>query len=285
MGTKGRRRRGKDSGAAFIVPWIFNHPANRHRRLRKLSEALAFQLRGRLFGTPTVARVGEHSYLWAHMDMSCSKRALYANPPDWPEMWVWREQLGPGNLFVDVGANVGLYTLWAIEQGAEVVAIEPVERAIRCLRANLALNGYEATTIQAAVADQPGTVTMEIDRGVANRLVLEIGRGKGRVQEVPAVTLDDVIGDRVVAGCKIDVEGAESLVLKGAERALAEHRIKLLQLEWNGRSRALLGEERSVARLLLESAGYEILRPQGDGSLIAVDSPAEGADVFARPRA
>ena len=47
------------------------------------------------------------------------------------------------------------------------------------------------------------------------------------------LTIDSVIGDRVVAGMKVDVEGFEIDVLRGCEQALSEHRLRLIQLEWN----------------------------------------------------
>src|SRR5947207_10139985 len=107
-----------------VLPWMWHHPANRRHRLRKLIEATIFQARGRLLGKPTLARLGEY-YLWADVGMSSSKRALYANPPDWAEMHAWERLLRPGDLFIDAGANIGIYTLWASQLGAQVIAVEP----------------------------------------------------------------------------------------------------------------------------------------------------------------
>jgi len=98
-------------------------------------------------------------------------------------------------------------------------------------------------------------------------------------------TLDELIGDRFVAGVKIDVEGAESLVLGGASRALADRRIRLLQLEWNDCSLALLGEYRTTVAEALSSFGYQLYRPTDDGGLVAVGTPGFGPDVFAMPEA
>ena len=64
-----------------------------------------------------MARLGERSWLWVDLHRTAASKALYANPPDVPEMLVWRRALRDGGLFVDVGANVGTYTIWAAEQG------------------------------------------------------------------------------------------------------------------------------------------------------------------------
>src|SRR2546421_326795 len=134
---------------------MWHHPANRGRRLRKLIEATLFQARGRLLGKPSLARLGEY-YLWADVRMSSSKRALYANPPDWAEMRAWQRLLRPGTLFVDARANIGIYTLWALQRGADVIAVEPVPEAVLHLRRNLALNGVHAEILTAALGKERG---------------------------------------------------------------------------------------------------------------------------------
>jgi hypothetical protein len=123
------------------------------------------------------------------------------------------------------------------------------------------------------------------DLDTLNRLVVGDSIGVSEaVHAVPVETLDAVVGERSVAGLKVDVEGAERLVLEGARRALAEHRISLLQLEWNSASLSVLGEDRSPVAELLTSSGYRLYRANLDGTLSPVgDRPTYGADVFARP--
>ena len=164
---------------------------------------------------------------------------MYANPLEWPEVHCWRRVLREGDLFVDIGANIGVYSIWAIELGASVVAVEADPEAAGMLRENLRLNGYEqcARVVEAAVADRPGTMRFTTDLGVENHLVLD-DAATGPLREVPVTTLDSLLGDRSAAGAKIDVEGAEALVLQGARHTLAEGRIALIHLEWNSCSRA-----------------------------------------------
>ncbi len=69
-------------------------------------------------------------------------------------------------------------------------------------------------------------------------------------------------------GVKVDVEGAERLVLEGAEKALAEKRIALMQIEWSAAEvQTTLGERRDRVGALLTAAGYELHRPDSDGRL------------------
>ncbi len=208
-----------------------------------------------------------------------SKRAAYAAFPDWVEMQLWRRQLRGGDLFVDVGANVGLYTILAAELGCEVIALEPQALARDRLIANLQLNGMRAEVIPAALAERPGSVRMRGPDSLRQHLSAAADAGP----LVEARTLDDVLGDRFAAGVKIDVEGAERRVLCGAERALGNGRIGLLQLEWNEMSEVNFGETRAELAELVLSHGYELHRPGSDGTLRQVPDLSYGSDIFARP--
>ena len=196
-------------------------------------------------------------------------------------MTVWEQHLKPGDLFIDVGANVGSYTIWAIEMGARVIAVEPDAASIVALKQNLALNDYEAEVCEAALADKAGSGRLTAGLGVLNHLVADDSSDQART--VRTTTLDELIGDRVASGVKIDVEGAEGLVLEGARRALREQRIRLLQLEWNPQSDANFGERREDTATKLDSFGYELCRPDDRGVLRVIDYPGPGWDVFARP--
>src|SRR5215203_2592064 len=95
-----------------VLRYVWRHPANRHARWRGVGRAVAFQVRGRL-GRPTLATIGSRSRMWVELHHAGASKVLYSNPPDWPEMLAWQRLLSPGDLFVDVGSNVGAYALWA----------------------------------------------------------------------------------------------------------------------------------------------------------------------------
>jgi FkbM family methyltransferase len=216
-------------------------------------------------------------WVWRH-DAAATK-ALYANPPDWNEMWAWRRILRPGDLFIDVGSNVGSYALWVAEAGAEVIAVEPSRAAVGRLRANLTLNEYPITVRACALAAAPGRIWLTSDRGAMNHL---LPAPSATAEQVDVDTLDNLLGDRYAAGVKIDVEGAERLVLEGASRALAERRIGVLQIEWNAMSQRVLGESRTSVAELLARHGYRLARPDHHGMLQpAQAAPLSACDIFA----
>jgi FkbM family methyltransferase len=260
-----------------LVRHVWTHPANSGQRPAALLRLLSYQATARLLGRRGVARLGDRSRVWVDLHSTAAAAVLYANPPDLPELTAWRRLLRPGELFVDVGANIGTYTVWAAELGAEVIAVEPAAEAFARLEENLTLNGYRARTVRAAAGASPGTARFSVGRGSANRLD-PLGAGQADV-----VTVDSLIGDRVIAGMKVDVEGFELDVLRGCARALAGNRIRMIQLEWNMASLAALGTDRQPVAELLAGHGYTLCRPQPDGRMRPVTDTRYGPDMFACP--
>lgn len=275
-----RRVRFRPSAALSRVQRVADHPANRGHGVGAVVHYLSCEVRARVTGRPVVVKLGDRSTVLAYLHRGGSWRAVIGNPPDAPEMRAWRRILRPGELFVDVGAHVGLYSLWALDAAATVIAIEPNPDAVGQLRANVARNDYTAEVIEAAVGAEPGRMAMAGADLLRQHLVLDAApAGEGPTVEVQV--LDAVIGDRTVRGLKIDVEGAERLVLEGASRLLADGRVDVLQLEWNDCSLDLLGEDRGPLARMLEDLGFVLARPDDHGILHADPHPDFGADVFA----
>ena len=263
--------------ATAVVRYVWEHPANAGHRPRALLRMAGYQARARLLRRRAVARLGERSLLWVDLHRTGASMVMYANPPDLPEMLAWRRALRDGGLFVDVGANVGTYTIWAAELGAEVIALEPAADTFGLLVENVALNGYQVRAVQAAAGARCGTARFTTGLDAGNRL------DPGGPVETRLVTIDSLIGDRRVTGMKVDVEGFEIEVLRGCARALAEHRIGLIQLEWNAGVRAAARHRPAARRRAARRHGYRLYRPDPAGQLQPVTDLGFGADVFACP--
>jgi FkbM family methyltransferase len=262
---------------ARVASYVWAHPTNSGQRARALLRAIGYQANARLLRRRTLARLGERSRLWVDPHRTAASKVLYANPPDLPEMLVWQRVLKNGGLFIDVGANVGTYTIWAAELGAEVIALEPAADTFALLQENIALNAYQVTAVQAAAGDHCGTARFTSGLDAGNSLASD-----GPVV-TELVTVDALIGDRRVAGMKVDVEGFEIDVLRGAARALADRRIGLIQVEWNEMSILAVGADRRPVAELLAGYGYRLYRPDVTGRLVPVSAPGFGTDVFACP--
>lgn len=252
------------------------HPSHRGRRTAAIGHAVGYELWTNLLGRPSRIPIGERSRIIAYKGETNPPHAVMHNPPNWPEMLVWKRYLRPGDLFLDVGANIGVYSVYAAECGAEVIAVEPVPHNAKRVRENLDLNGYAGEVVQQALSDRPGSVRITADEDSYNHLVDEGGI------EVTATTLDELLGNRS-AVAKIDVEGAEELVLAGARKALGEHRIKLLQLEWVVNERLGI-TDRVNAQSILDDVGYELFVPDRFGVLSPLGNRRfTSLNVFAMP--
>lgn len=269
---------GMVTDARKVLGFVWAHPANRGRKVRSTARAVSFQVQGRL-GRRAQATIGRHGRMWVDLHATGASKALYANPPDWPEMQAWRQILQPADLFIDVGSNVGSYALWAADLGARVIAIEPSPQAVRRLRENVQLNDFPITVLECGLAAEPGEMTLTSDKDTVNHLLTDPAATGDRIT---VDTLDNVLGDRHAGGVKIDVEGAERLVLEGARRALSQGRIDVLQLEWNAMSDHVFGEPRAVAAQILTDYGYEFMRPTDHGVLRPSSAELVGRhDLFA----
>lgn len=133
--------------------------------------------------------------------------------------------LWPGAIFVDVGANIGWYSFSAahlVGPTGCVRAFEVDRRPLRCLRRTCAANPDLRIEIhELAVGDRVGTATLRLGEDCGHTSLS--GGEPGPI--VSVTTLDTaLLGSKPIAAVKIDVEGAELRVLRGARRLLAEHR-------------------------------------------------------------
>ncbi|WP_162244515.1 FkbM family methyltransferase [Marmoricola sp. Leaf446] len=216
----------------------------------------------------------------ASLDSSASILAAYARQPDYAEWQVWKRFLSVGDVFVDVGSNIGTYSVLAAEVGAYVISVEPDPVNVSRLRHNLELNNYQSEIWECALTARKTTLSFSEELDSMNHIVMA---GQGRA--VLGERFDDRIAGRHVRGMKVDVEGAERQVVIGALEALRGRRIDLLQLEWNECAQTNFGESRAELKAVLDEVGYELYRPTRAGKLVPTGSE-EGTDVFAaRPEA
>ncbi|MEQ1611252.1 MAG: FkbM family methyltransferase [Hyphomicrobiaceae bacterium] len=168
--------------------------------------------------------------------------------------------LEPGSVFIDVGANVGAYTLFAAARSNReciVIAVEPHPVALQRLRFNIAANEYAHVRVEAlALSDKPGTATLKIvDSNIGQTSVVQ---GSGDT----AATAYEVQTDTLMGLCrrnglsrldalKLDIEGHEPPVLLAFfAEAPAAMWPKVLVLEANG------GLESSGLARKLADMGY-----------------------------
>lgn len=134
--------------------------------------------------------------------------------------------------FLDIGANVGSYTVLASKVGkAKSIAVEPVARTVLALRENIQSNsiGDKVQVFQAAIGAKAGKVWFSLDQDSTNQVVDMAYPGRKELVEVQ--TIDQIMNRRDGEFWKVDVEGLEEEVLAGAATSLRNPKVQVILLE------------------------------------------------------
>lgn len=177
-----------------------------------------------------------------------------------------RSRLSTGDLFVDVGANIGYFSLLAsslVGDTGRVVAIEASPNIFRALNEHLALNRIRnVRTVNVAVLDQRGTVSLfRGEQGNVGQTTTRAAAGRNFECEVKAEPLEQVLTAEEVSRAriiKIDVEGAEWAVVAGMGSILTNGRENLeIIVEVSPESLATLGKRPNDFFSLFAEYGYQ----------------------------
>jgi FkbM family methyltransferase len=165
------------------------------------------------------------------------------------------ELLNPGDVFYDLGANVGFFTLLAarlVGPDGAVIAFEPDPRNAQALRSNIALNGLaNVAVVEQGVSETSGSRRLVIAESTASHF------SDGAADDETAVVVDVVSLDGFASDAahrpptvmKLDIEGEEVHALRGAAHLMARHRPAIIC--------EVHGTEAEVSELL-EAAGYRL---------------------------
>lgn len=184
-----------------------------------------------------------------------------------PELMVaLRPHLRPGGVFVDAGANLGVFTLFAaarVGPAGRVLAFEPSGREFAQLERNVALNGLGQVSLhRAALGEAAGEAELRVaEEGHAGHNTLGSGFAydvaEAARERVAVVRLDDALaGMERCDAIKLDIEGAELRALRGAAETLARLR-PVLAVEMSGASLAANGASVAEVMRFLDAAGYD----------------------------
>jgi FkbM family methyltransferase len=139
---------------------------------------------------------------------------------------VWLKLVRPGDTVWDIGANMGVYTVLtaqAVGPTGQVTAWEPAPSTFELLKDHVRANGFidRCTLRNKALAEAPGTLPFLTDSFSMNRIVQP---GTASTVLVEVETIDSMLATAPPPVClKIDVEGAELLVLRGAKKLLGDN--------------------------------------------------------------
>ena len=210
--------------------FILTHPLGGRRPVGALARYVAWQIGSRIRR--------DHVHQWiagtrlaVRSGMTGATGNIYCGLHEFADMAFVIHALSPGDLFLDIGANVGSYTVLASGVcGARSIAFEPDPGTARNLHRNVTLNdiGGLVTIHETALGAKSGQVSFTVGRDTVNR-VADADDGDTRL--VSLQRLDDIPGVLEPTVIKLDVEGYEDQVLAGAMRTLASETLLAVETE------------------------------------------------------
>jgi FkbM family methyltransferase len=200
---------------------------------------------------------------------------------DYDDVQFTQAYLRPGDAFLDVGANIGVFTLLAAacvgKEGA-VRAFEPGKSAFEQLQENVQLNQLDQVELhKLPLAEQAGVVVFHQTRDLTNRIVLPDDPDNRGAQTMSAITLDSAVADRQFQLGKMDIEGAEPLIFRGGQAALQAANPPVWILELKDRLLVKYGSSAEQFARFLQDRDFQLGAYDADrGTLDFPQRPWEG---------
>jgi FkbM family methyltransferase len=213
---------------ARLDAFFRTHPLTRAAPYRAWARFVAWQIRSRIQSEVIVPWIGA-TRLAARRGMAGATGNIYVGLHEFADMMLPLHFLRPGDLFLDIGANIGSYTVLAAGVcGARSWAFEPHPGTAESLLRNVEINSLASLVRvhQCALGRAAGAVSFTSDEDSTNRVT---DRNTGLTVRMEA--LDNLIGAETPAMIKMDVEGSEEEAIIGADATLAKPSLKLIAIE------------------------------------------------------
>ncbi len=246
-------------------------------------DAIGWQLAKRAIGRPRIIRLPSGTFFKAYPDCVVSSALIYADWPEFHELMFIRKRLKPDQVAIDVGANVGhmLLLISDIISPERLVAFEPTPVAFQRLKENWSLNKWPTENLhQIAIGESEGTGFIDDTAGPRTTNSVQLTASSQNVP-VKVRALDSFLDTWRALGqiglLKVDVEGFEESVFRGAVNLFRLHAPQLVMFE------SLSGSLDPGIEEVFQEADYAVfqLGPKGECELGRTDAQ----NLFAAPRA
>jgi len=216
-----------------ILKMIIWHPSNKGQVLNRILIFLGWQILKRSARLTVLVTSCGKRFL-AYPDCPVSSMLLYFNVPEYEELSILKSYCQKRkDVFFDIGANIGFYSIAMEEYFVAVHAFEPNPEANRRLKENSMLNGLTTKANNLAVSNREGIIHLCV-RGNADPTAHLQDFASEDTISVPVVSLDKYIQKNQVKEkivVKIDVEGEELRVLEGSVESLRRKQFSIMQFE------------------------------------------------------
>jgi hypothetical protein len=195
-----------------MLRFISSHPLTRRQRIKTLGRIAGWQIKSRIHHEVIVSWIGDQK-LAVRRGMTGATGNIYAGVHEFADMMFLLHFLKSGDLFLDIGANVGTYTVLA--SGickAKTWAFEPDPATVLCLKRNIEINNLQelVTVYELVLGATEREVAFTVGLDTVNRVAT---------------------GNQPCRLAKLDVEGYEEEILRGGQALLGKGSLQAIELE------------------------------------------------------
>jgi FkbM family methyltransferase len=269
-----------------ILRFIFSHPLTRDQRLSAAKRFFRWQVGTRLLPYDILHPFVGNTKLLVRRGMAGATGNIYVGLHEFAEMAFLLHLLRPEDLFGDIGANIGSFTILASGVvGCNSVAAEPVPSTYNYLRRNVILNDLDplARVLNVGVGAEPGQLRFTSGHDTVNHVVTDAAGNDEATVLVRIMTMDELFADRTPVLLKIDVEGFEMSVLKGGSRTFSQPGLQAIIMEINGACRRYNVAEEDIHRQVLAHGFHPVTYSPFERKLLpAASFDPHGNTIYVR---
>ena len=273
--------------ASKTLKYIWNHPNCKNQKVKRTAKFLGWQLYKRIVKKPIEIEIIPEIKIRCYPNGYSAASVLYCGLYDYHEMNFLRRYLRSEDSFLDIGANVGVYSLLAaskIETGT-IYSFEALPKNYDRLQENIRLNKFKSIeSYSTAISNTEGSILLDLAEGDSMPFI-NLNASSDKSIIVPTNTLDNVLKGRALENltlAKIDIEGAELLAFKGAISLLEKQLPYVWILELNNTINHFGHTEDDVVSLL-HNFGYELYSYNAEKNTLETITPKQkqGNNVLA----
>ncbi|MDG1475590.1 MAG: FkbM family methyltransferase [Vicingaceae bacterium] len=238
------------------LKYISNHPLTKNNKWSGFYRFISWQLKAT--SKPKIISWMGRLKLSVSKSMHGATGCIYVGLPEFKDMSFLLHFLKEDDFFMDIGANVGVYSLLASGLNkCNSISIEPIPQTFQNLKQNLNINNLtnKVSALNIGLSKQEEELYFTNDGDTVNHVV---NKESKNTTTVKVDTLDNIFPSETITDTllKIDVEGFEYNVLKGGESVLKNNNVKAIIIELNGCSERYGLSDGMVDELLIKN-GFE----------------------------